>query len=174
MFGTESQPTSRRWQIVLLLMALCFISHFNRVSMSVAGTERIIPGYGIKPERMGWIYTTFLITYTALMWAGGTYIDRVGVRRSLTTMALGSGFFAILTGLVGTVASDPGTVFMSLLVVRGLMGIVTTPLHPGSAQAVSKWLPEQQRSLANGLITGAALFGIAFTAPLFGHLMEWV
>jgi len=31
-----------RWAVPLALMALCFISHFNRISMSVAADERIM------------------------------------------------------------------------------------------------------------------------------------
>src|SRR6266404_6332358 len=172
--ATDRHPIWASWRIVFLLMSLCFISHFNRISMSIAGDERIMPSYGISPKQMGWIYDAFLIVYTIFMAAGGTYIDRVGVRRALTVMAMGSGFFAVLTGFIGLIAGTPATVFVSLLVVRAVMGFVSTPLHPGSARAVSDWLPEHQRSLANGIVTSAALCGIAFTPPLFGHLMDSV
>ena len=36
-------PPRMRWSIVVLLMALCFISHMNRVSMAIAADERIMP-----------------------------------------------------------------------------------------------------------------------------------
>src|SRR5262245_60399547 len=96
---TESRAAGVRWQIVLLLMALCFISHFNRISMSVAGNERIMPAYKIKTTQMSWVYDAFLIIYTIFMAAGGAFIDRVGARVALTAMAVGSGLFAVLTGL---------------------------------------------------------------------------
>src|SRR5438034_6052248 len=63
-------------------------------------------------------------------------------------------------------------VWLSLLVVRGLMGLLTTPLHPAGARAVSNWFPERQRALANGLITGAALLAYAAVHPLFGALID--
>src|SRR6266704_4764112 len=165
---------SRRWPILLLLMALCFISHFNRISMSIAGDERIMPQYGISPEAMGRIYSIFLFVYTIFMTLGGAFIDRVGVRTALATMAIGSGIFAALTGVVGSLVSGAASLLFALLLVRSVMGLVTTPLHPGCAQAVSVWFPETERSLANGLVTCAALFGVAFTYPLFGKLMDAV
>jgi len=36
------------------------------------------------------------------------------------------------------------------------------------------WFPETERSLANGLVTCAALLGVAFTYPVFGKLMDAV
>jgi MFS family permease len=170
----DSQPTFVRWRIVLLLMALCFISHFNRISMTIAGDERIMPLYGLTTKQMGRVYGAFLIVYTIFMALGGAYIDRVGVRVALATMAVGSGIFAVLTGLLGFVISAPVALFGGLIVVRAAMGFVTTPLHPGAAKTVSNWFPDNQRSLANGLITAAALLGVAFTYPLFGRLMDAV
>jgi MFS family permease len=52
------------------------------------------------------------------------------------------------------------------------MGLLTTPLHPASARAASNWFPQQQTALANGLITGAALFAYAAVHPLFGALID--
>src|SRR5947207_2244005 len=137
MAGTAS--TFVRWRIVLLLMALCFISHFNRISMTIAGDERIMPTYHISPQRMGWIYSGFLIVYTVFMTLGGAYIDRVGVRVALATMAIGSGIFACFTGVTGMLVPGAIGLFVALLMVRSVMGLVTTPLHPGCAQAVSHW-----------------------------------
>jgi nitrate/nitrite transporter NarK len=54
------------------------------------------------------------------------------------------------------------------------MGLFSTPLHPGSARAVSNWVPVAQRSWANGLVTGAAIVGVASTHVGFRALMNWV
>src|SRR5689334_13639465 len=118
-------PSARRWQILLLLMALCFISHFNRISMSTAGEERIMHDYGLSTKKMGWVYSGFLIVYTASMALGGAFIDRVGVRAALTVMAIASGIFAMLTGTVGFAATG-ASFFITLLLVRSVMGFVTT------------------------------------------------
>jgi len=155
-----------------MLMALCFVSHLNRVSMSVAGNNRIMAQYGISPTEMGTVYSAFLLVYTVFMIPGGFFIDRYGARRALIVMGLGSACFGAMTGAVGITLTTGAQVLLGLVVVRGIMGLLTTPLHPASARAVDHWVSQPQRSLANGLVTGAALLGIACTYPLFGALIE--
>ena len=64
--------------------------------------------------------------------------------------------------------------FLPLLVIRGLAGATSVPLHPGAARAVSLWVPLRERSTANGLVNAGALVGIALTYPVFGWLMDRV
>ena len=53
-----------------------------------------------------------------------------------------------------------------------MTGLVSVPMHPGAARMVASWVPWQSRSLANGLVTAAALLGIASTYYLFGMLID--
>ena len=87
------RPANRRWMILGFLMALCFISHFNRASITSAGDERIMQQFGISPERMGVVYSAFLVVYTLFMIPGGWLIDRRGPRFALGCMGLGSATF---------------------------------------------------------------------------------
>jgi MFS family permease len=155
-------------------MAICFISHLNRLAMSVAGTERIIPQFQISPEQMGRVYSAFLAVYTAGMIVGGLFIDRLGPRVMLLAMGVGSALFGALTGALGYGLVGAANLVAGLVVVRGLMGLFTTPLHPACARAVSNWFPARQTSSANGLVTFAAVVGMASTWPLFGGLMDWL
>src|SRR5439155_5252994 len=155
--SARAQPTPVRWRILVLLMALCFISHFNRASMTSAGDERIMKQFGISTEQMGVVYSAFLLIYTVFMIPGGCFIDRFGPRVALAAMGIGTAVFCAFTGMIGWVFIAAGQIWLSLLIVRSLMGLLTTPLHPASARAASNWFPERQRALANGLITGAAL-----------------
>ena len=163
-----------RWTVPAALMAFCFISHLNRISMSIAGDERIMKQYNIAPEKMGMIYSAFLLVYTIFMIPGGFLIDRVGPRVALAVVGFGSAAFCMLTGAVGWM--EASVVWLSLILVRGAMGLVTVPLHPAAATAVGLWMPESKRNLVNGLITGAALLGIACTYKVFGSLiatLDW-
>jgi MFS transporter, ACS family, D-galactonate transporter len=162
---------TRGW-LVALLMALCFISHMNRVSMSIAADERIMPQYGLTTVQMGRIYSVFLLVYTLFMLPGGWLIDRFGVRAALGMMALATAMFGALTGAGALVAA--GQLWLWLVVVRSAMGLFTVPLHPASARAVGAWMPFDRQTISNGLITGAALLGIACTAPAFGALIDWI
>src|SRR5438034_4474817 len=95
------QPTAVRWRILLLLMAVCFISHFNRASIASAGDERIMKQFGISTEQMGVVYSAFLVVYTVFMIPGGFFIDRFGPRVALAGMGLGTALFCAFTGMVG-------------------------------------------------------------------------
>src|ERR1043166_2472054 len=169
-----SRSTSVRWRMVGLLSLFAVLCHFNRVSMAVAGTEHIIREHGISETRMGWVYTAYLIVYTILMTPGGWLIDRIGPRNAMLLMSMGSAIFVTMTGVVGMAASAPLVLWIGLLVVRGLLGSVTVPMHPGAARMVSFWTPPEERSLANGAVTCAALIGIAFAPHGFGILSDHI
>jgi len=153
-------------------MAISFVSYVNRVSMATAGDTRIMAQYEISPTRMGQVYSAFLYTYTLCMIPGGLFIDRLGPRAALLTVALGSSVFVALTGVIGLTISGGATVFIALLVVRGLMGIVSAPLYPACAAAVGRWVPAGSRTRANGLVNGSALIGVAITPVVFGALID--
>jgi len=103
---------------------------------------------------------------------GGWFIDRYGVRVALGMMALLTALFGALTGMGTGVFAAAGSLLLWLIVVRSVMGFFTVPLHPASARAVGVWLPAGYQTLANGLITGAALLGIACTPVAFGALID--
>jgi MFS transporter, ACS family, D-galactonate transporter len=161
-----------RWAIVLLLMALAGLAHFNRIAISVAGAEVFIDKGGISETRMGWVYTAFLIVYTLGMIPGGWLIDRIGPVRALTVLGLGMGTFAGLTGALGWLAHSPLQLWLGLLAIRGFAGLWNTPLHPGAAHVVSDVMPPGRRATANGMVTAGALVGIAFCYPVFGLLID--
>src|SRR5438045_5714183 len=93
----RTQPAAARWRILVLLMALCFISHFNRASMASAGDERLMKQFNITPQAMGWVYSAFLIVYTICMVPGGLFIDRFGPRAALMLMGFGTALFCAIT-----------------------------------------------------------------------------
>lgn len=165
-------PTTVRWRILALLMAYAGMCHFNRISISVAGTEHIMAEYGISETRMGWVYSSYLFVYTLCMIPGGWVIDRFGPKRALLLLGFGSAVLVPITGLTG-LAGAAG-ILAALCLVRGLMGMVNAPMHPAAARAVSFWIPPAGRGLANGMVTGAAVVGISVTYLLFGRLMDLV
>jgi MFS family permease len=153
-------------------MLVVATAHFNRVGMAVAGTERIVKSYGIDPERMGLVYSAFLLVYTVAMLPGGWFIDRFGPRAALMVLCFGSTVFVGLTGVVGLVSRGPLELFAGLLVARSLLGLSNAPLHPASARMVFERVPATSRSRANGLVTFAACVGIAATFYVLGTLID--
>ena len=159
-------------RIVPLLMLVVATGHFNRIAISVAGNERIVPGLGVKADDMGMIYSAFLLAYTLAMLPGGWFIDRFGPRVGLMVLLFGSTAFVVLTGGVGFLATGAASVWWGLLVVRSFLGLMNAPLHPASARMVFEHLPPESRAMANGLVTGAACAGIAATYVAFGLLID--
>jgi ACS family D-galactonate transporter-like MFS transporter len=167
-----NRPTAVRWQIVALLMAFSFMSWFNRVSMSAAGDISIMKQYDISPTQMGFVYSALLFSYAVCMTPGGWLSDRFGPRLTLVFMGFGSALFGALTGLPALAMLSAFQLWLALLVIRGLMGTFTAPIYPASGRIIAHWMPLGQRAWANGLVTGAALLGIASTYVGFGFLID--
>ncbi|MBM3972143.1 MAG: MFS transporter [Planctomycetes bacterium] len=170
--SASSLSASARWRIVLLLMGFAALGHFNRVGISVAGGEIFIEQLSISEGDMGWVYTTFLIVYLSFMLPGGWLIDRIGAVKALTLLGLTMGTFVMLTGALGWVTNTPDGLLLGLLVIRGLAGACSAPLHPGAAHVVSGVMSPQRRATANGMVTAGALIGIACCYPIFGWMID--
>jgi ACS family D-galactonate transporter-like MFS transporter len=166
------KPTNVRWVIVAMLVGLAFLAQFNRYNISVVGDERWIGPDKLSKEQVGMIYSALLLVYTICMIPGGWLIDRIGPKRALTGMGLGLGLCVILTGALGWLGLTITAMWVPLLLIRGLAGAASAPLHPGAARSASLWIPLGGRSTANGLITAGALIGIALSYPGFGWLLD--
>jgi MFS family permease len=172
--AAPARPTAVRRRVLALLLAYSFLSWFNRVSIAVAYDERIKDQLAIPEETMGVVYSALLLAYAVCMTPGGWLIDRYGAKAALVVMGLGSGLFQVLTGIVGFGPLSAGLLVAELLVVRALLGAFSAPIYPASSRVVSRWLPFPQRAAANGLVTAAALVGIASTYVGFGALIDWL
>jgi MFS family permease len=173
---TSERPTWVRWHIVGLLMAYVIMCHFNRISISVAGTDRIMKQYGISEQRMGVVYLAYLLAYTLCMTPGGWFIDRFGPKVALALLGFGSAVFVALTGVAGMIfpsAEYAGGLLVLLILIRAMMGVVSAPMHPAHARTVSFWVPVRDRAWANGLVCSSACIGIAATYVVFGFLIDW-
>jgi len=171
---SSAPVTQVRWHIVAMLMGLCLISHVNRASMSVAGTDRIMGQFSINPVQMGVVYSAFLLVYSICMIPGGLFIDRCGPRRALMVVGFGSAILGALTGVTGWVFTSAASMLLGLTLVRGTMGLLSAPLHPAAARTIGNWFPFAQRSAANGIVTAAAIVGVALSYPVFGALIKVV
>jgi len=167
-----ARPARGWWRVVVLLMLVVGLGHFNRIAISVAGAERIIRENGIDAARMGWVYSAFLALYTLAMLPAGWFIDRVGARATLIVFCFGSAIFVAATSAVGLYCQTATSIWIGLLAVRSLMGLVNSPLHPAAARMVFAHVPPNAKSLANGLVTFAACAGISATYYGFGMLID--
>jgi MFS transporter, ACS family, D-galactonate transporter len=165
--------TGARWRIVALLMAFSTICQINRLSIRVAGDERLMDEFGWSPTEMGQVYSAFLFAYTLCMIPGGWLIDRWGPCKVLLIVGLCSALFEGLTGLSGYGVLAGALAFPSFLVIRIFLGACNAPLPPSTHRMVSFWLPLRQRGSGNGLVAAAAGIGIASAAMVFGRMIDW-
>jgi MFS transporter, ACS family, D-galactonate transporter len=165
-------PSRGMWRVVVLLMLVVGLGHFNRIAISVAGAERIIPENGIDSLRMGQVYSAFLLIYMLAMVPAGWLIDRWGARATLVVLSFGSVVFVAGTSAVGFISQSALSLWIGLIAVRSLMGLVNAPLHPAAARMVFAHVPGKAKSLANGLVTFGACAGISATYYGFGALID--
>ena len=130
----NSALEDRPWRLVLLLAAICFLAHFNRVSMAVAADLRIMGQYGISTTAMGTVYSSFLVVYTLAMIPGGWLIDHRGPRFSLAVVCLGSATIVALTGAIGLTVSRNGCCTSSIYRDSLVDGLVQRTVAPGRRQ----------------------------------------
>jgi ACS family D-galactonate transporter-like MFS transporter len=170
MAASAVRPTSVRWRILALMMLYTAIAQFARNAVPVAGDEIFIRLFHVDTKLMGWVYTTFLIFYSLAMTPGGMLIDRFGTRITMAAMGFANALTTALAGATALVAH--GGLLVSLFIARAIGGIGDAPLHPGAARVVNQWFPLSKASMANGLVTGGALVGIALAPTLFGSMMD--
>jgi len=61
------RPTRVRWRIVSLLLGFSIVSYVLRVNITIAG-ESIMHEFHLTPMQLGWVFSAFLFSYTALGW----------------------------------------------------------------------------------------------------------
>jgi ACS family glucarate transporter-like MFS transporter len=89
-------------------------------------------------------------------------------------VGFGSALFGALTGVAGLMTLSASGLLLALLIIRPLMGIASAPIYPSTSRLVGHWLPLRQRSWANGVVSAAALIGIASAFHVFGGLIDRV
>ncbi len=155
-----------RWKILALLVGFSFVSYLQRMNISVAAAF-MMPELDLSEQQMGWVFSSFLIGYTACQIPAGWIGDRFGAWRILWGAAFFWGIFTILSGLVpGLLVPGGLAALVSLLVLRFLLGVAEAPTYPVSARAVANWFPSNQRAFPLALLIGGLSIGCAFTPPV--------
>jgi MFS transporter, ACS family, glucarate transporter len=164
---SEPRQGSVRWYLVFWLFVLSAVSFLDRVNISVAGSS-IASEYHLSHIQLGWVFSSFLWGYALFQTLGGWLADRLGPRRVLTAGVLWWGMFTALTAAVSP--TIVGAVFLFVLV-RFLLGAGEAIIFPASNQFISRWIPSQERGLANGLIFAGVGVGAGSAPALVTYIM---
>ena len=159
---SDGEHGNVRWYLVFWLFVLSAVSFLDRVNISVAGSS-IAAEYHLSQIQLGWVFSGFLLGYALFQTPGGWLADRLGPRLVLTVGVLWWGIFTALTAAVSPAMT--GAILLFILV-RFLLGAGEAIIFPASNQFVSRWIPTEERGLANGWIFAGVGAG-AGSAPAF-------
>lgn len=164
---TTSARSHVRWSLIFWLFVLSAVAFLDRVNISIAGLS-LAASYHLSNVQLGSLSSALLAGYALFQTPGGRLADKLGPRRVLTAGVIWWGIFTALT------ASVPSNIVGALwlfLSARFLLGIGEAVMYPASNQFVSRWIPQQERGIANGWIFAGVGAGAGLSPPLITYVM---
>ena len=151
--------------LVLLLGASVFLNYVDRGAVGIAA-PLMQDELGLSATEFGLIASAFFWIYGPVQLAVGWLCDRFNVYRLMT---LGLLLWAASTLLMGFAGG-----FVSLLVLRVMLGVGESIAFPGTSKIIAEQVPTEQRGIANAIIsTGIALGPAAGTLAGGLILASW-
>src|SRR6478736_1275164 len=164
---TSSSTSRVRWFLIFWLFVLSAVAFLDRVNISIAGSS-IASEYHLTNVQLGWVFSAFLAGYALFLTLGGMLADRYGPRRVLAAGVVWWGVFTALTAAVPHGIAGALLLFVSI---RFLFGAGEAVVYPASNQFVSRWIPSQERGIANGWIFAGVGAGAGLSPPLITFVM---
>ena len=162
------KPRSRvRFFLAFLLFILSGVAFLDRTNLSIAGLQ-ISTEYGLGNQRLGWIFSAFLIGYAGFQLPAGWLATRFGPRRVL---ALGVLWWGVTTALTALMPSGIAHAVALLIAIRFALGAGEAVIYPAANQFVARWVPLEERGVINGLIFAGVGAGSGLTPPLLTWLI---
>src|ERR1700730_10711788 len=163
----SAKITRVRWFLVFLLFLLSAVSYLDRVNMSTAAGT-IADAYHLSFVQLGIGVRVMLFGYGLFQTVGGRLADHYGPRLVLTGGVIWWGIFTALTALVP--ANFAGALYL-FMTIRFLLGAGEAVIYPSANQFLSRWIPVEERGIANGWIFAGVGAGAGLTQPLIPYLM---
>jgi ACS family glucarate transporter-like MFS transporter len=164
---TPPRTTHVRWFLIGWLFVLSAVAFLDRVNISIAGSS-LASEYHLTDVHLGGIFSAFLLGYALFQTPAGWLADQLGPRRVLAAGVLWWGAFTALTAAVPVTI---GKAVLAFVAIRFLLGAGEAVVYPASNQFVARWIPTEERGIANGLIFAGVGVGAGFTPPLITYIM---
>ena len=161
------RPIRIRFLLAFWLFVLSAVSFLDRTNLSIAGLQ-ISHEYGLGNQRLGWIFSAFLVGYAGFQVPAGILVARFGPRLVLSLGVLWWGIATSFTALLP--ASAPHAVAL-LLAIRFALGAGESVIYPAASQFVARWIPQKERGFVNGLIFAGVGAGSGLTPPLLSAII---
>ncbi len=156
-----SQQHKQAWLLCFLATLTMTVSYVDRQSFAVL-SPMFSQELGINDAQFGLLASAFSFAYLLATPFAGRWIDLMGARRGLMiAVAVWSVVAMLHAGIAG---------FMSLFLLRILLGITEAPSFPGAAQTIHRVLPVTERARAFGLLFTGSSLGAMLAAPIASYL----
>src|SRR5262249_6195853 len=162
-----TRTSSVRWGLIFWLFVLSAVAYLDRVNLSIAGAK-LTEEFNISNIELGLVFSAFLLGYALFQTPAGWLADRFGPRRVLTGGVIWWGIFSALTAAISHNISNA---VMVLIGIRFLLGAGEAIMYPASNQFVARWIPTEERGIANGVIFAGVGIGAGITPPLISAIM---
>jgi ACS family D-galactonate transporter-like MFS transporter len=146
-----------QWRVLWLLVFSVCINYIDRGNLSVAAPQ-LISEMKLSATQMGALLSAFFWTYAVCQIIGGWLVDRYDVR-----YVYGIGFllWSLATAATGLVGG-----FVSLFVLRLLLGMGEAVSYPSYSKIIAGNFSERYRGIANAWIDAGSKCG-----PALGNLI---
>src|SRR3954470_4551481 len=150
---------------IILLGTAVFLNYVDRGAIGIAA-PKMKDELGLSAEAYGLAFSAFFWIYAPVQFFAGWLCDRFSVYR---LMALGIMVWAGATLLMGFAGG-----FVSLLVLRVMLGVGESISFPGSSKIIAKHVPAERRGMANAAVAAGIALGPA-AGTLAGGLIlgQW-
>ncbi len=156
-----------RFFLAFWLFIISGVAFLDRTNISIAGLQ-IASEYGLSNQRLGWIFSAFLIGYAGFQLPAGVLAARFGPR---LVLALGVVWWGVATALTAILPSTMEHAVALLMAIRFVLGAGEAVIYPAANQFVARWIPQNERGFVNGLIFAGVGAGSGLTPPLLTWLI---
>ena len=151
-----------RLTLVLVLLGLsAFINYIDRGNLSLAA-PLLQQELNLSASQLGLLLSAFFWTYACLQLPSGWLVDRINVNWILAAGFCLWSCATVATGLVHA--------FVTLFLLRLLLGVGESITFPSYSKIIALHFPEQHRGLANSATSAGLILGPGF-GMLFGGLL---
>jgi sugar phosphate permease len=158
-------PTAARFVVLAALCVAASVAYLCRNSIGVAEST-IRAELGLSERAMGWVMSSFFLTYAVGQIPTAWFGNLVGSRRAIPV-------FGVAWSLATTLMSF--SMGMPLLVVSRLTnGIAQAGLFPACTSTIGKWFPDTGRAFATGSLASFMSVGGAIGVAVTGVLVTRV
>jgi MFS family permease len=151
--------------LVILLGAAVFLNYVDRGAIGIAA-PLMKSELGLSDEAYGVAFSAFFWIYAPVQFFAGWLCDRFSVYKLMAAGILLWAGSTLLMGLAGG--------FVSLLVLRIMLGVGESISFPGSSKIIARHVPAERRGMANAAVAAGIALGPA-AGTLAGGLIlgQW-